>query len=127
MAAIEQAIQYLRQCKEEKAAKEAAHKEAMAPLNAKIEKLESAILNKMQLDGVQSYKTSAGTAFKSSRVVISCPDKSAFMDFVKETGMFELLEVRPLKSAVEEYKTGRDALPPGIDYSEEVRLNFRKA
>nr|WP_304626460.1 hypothetical protein [uncultured Parasutterella sp.] len=86
MATIEQAIQYLRQCKEEKAAKEAAHKEAMAPLNAKIEKLESAILNKMQLDGVQSYKTSAGTAFKSSRVVISCPDKSAFMDFVKETG-----------------------------------------
>lgn len=127
MCTIQEAIGFLRKCKEEKAAKEAAFKEAMTPINANIAKLESAILNKMAIDGVQSYKTESGTAYRSTRVKISCPDKAAFMDFVKDNNMFELLEVRPLKSAVEEYKTGRGVLPPGVDYNEEITLNFRKA
>ena len=118
MCTIQEAIGFLRKYKEEKAAKEAAFKEEMAPINANIAKLESAILNKMAIDGVQSYKTESGTAYRSTRVKISCPDKAAFMDFVK---------VRPLKSAVEEYKTGRGVLPPGVDYNEEITLNFRKA
>ena len=117
MCTIQEAIGFLRKCKEEKAAKEAAFKEAMAPINANIAKLESAILN----------KTESGTAYRSTRVKISCPDKAAFMDFVKDNNMFELLEVRPLKSAVEEYKAGRGVLPPGVDYNEEITLNFRKA
>lgn len=127
MCTIQEAIGFLRKYKEEKVAKEAAFKEAMAPINANIAKLESAILNKMAIDGVQSYKTESGTAYRSTRVKISCPDKAAFMDFVKDNNMFELLEVRPLKSAVEEYKTGRGVLPPGVDYNEEITLNFRKA
>ena len=52
MCTIQEAIGFLRKCKEEKAAKEAAFKEAMAPINANIAKLESAILNKMAIDGV---------------------------------------------------------------------------
>lgn len=127
MATINEAIAAYRRLREKKAMMEAEHKEKMGPINLKISQLESALLNKMEIDGVQSYKTDSGTAYKAVRTKISCPDKSAFMDFVKEHNLFELLEVRPLKSAVEEYKAGRGVLPPGVDYNEEVTLNFRKA
>lgn len=127
MATIEQAIEAYKSLKEKKATIDAEYKEAVKPINAKLAQLEAALLNKMNVDGVQSYKTGAGTAFRSTRSKVSCPDKSAFMDFIRANDLFELLEVRPLKSAIEEYKSGRGVLPPGIDYTEEVTLNFRRA
>lgn len=127
MATINEAIEWLTKLRTQKALLDAEYKEKLAPINQKISKIENALLGKMAKDGVDSYKTEHGTVYKSMRTAVSCPDKSAFMNYVKTNDFFELLEVRPLKSAVEEFQAGNGFLPPGIDYSQEVRLNFRKA
>ena len=127
MATISEAVGWLTQLRTQKALLDAEYKEKIAPINDKIQKIECALLAKMQKEGVDSYKTGHGTVYKSMRTSVSCPDKSAFMDYIKKNNYFELLEVRPLKTAIEEFNAGHGFLPPGVDYSQEVKLNFRKA
>lgn len=105
----------------------AKHAEELKPLQDNLAKLELAMQNVLDKMGADSIKTPAGTAYLSSRVSITVADKSAFMDFVKEREMYELLDVRANKTAVEGVLTETQELPPGLNYSKEVTVGFRRA
>lgn len=58
------------------------HKEELEPLNKAMENIETFFLAKTQEEGVDSYRTSAGTAFKTTAANVSLSDPDAFKDYV---------------------------------------------
>ena len=48
------------------------------------------------------------------------------LDHVKDNDAWEILERRVNKTAVEQFKSVNDDLPPGINWSETQVINFRR-
>lgn len=118
-----------------------------APLILAMDAIETHFLAKFQEMGVDSVKTPNGTPYTSNVSSVTVADNSAFLDFVlsralsglpltdtaKETiktamldsGALSLVEARAAKSAVEEYLTETQELPPGLNRRVETRLNIR--
>lgn len=90
-------------------------------------KIESKLLQVFEQTGLDSCRTEFGTAYKSSRSSASVADKEVFMKFVRDSQAWPLLEVRAAKTAIEQYKDEHQELPPGVNWSEEVTINVRRA
>lgn len=106
---------------------EAQHKAALAPYKDAKVKLEQAMLNILVTQGVESMRTASGTAYRTERTSVTIADKSAFMDYVTNNGAFELLDVRANKTAVADFLTENQDLPPGVNVSREATVGFRRA
>lgn len=122
-----EAIMHYRKLVQKKAELDAEYKQKLAPISEKMAMIENALLGYMQETELLNLKTEEGTAYITTRESVSVADKSIFMDFVREHDMWDLLEVRPAKSAVIQYKDGRGALPPGVNWSAEQVVRVRKA
>jgi hypothetical protein len=68
--------------RDKKAELAAQQKDAMKPLSDAMDIMEAELLKRMQADGVDSYKTQAGTAFKAHTASVSMQDAIAFKQFV---------------------------------------------
>lgn len=98
----------------------------VALVQEKIDKIEAVLLKAFQDTGMESVKTEAGTAYKTTRSTASVADRDVFMQYVVQNGEWPLLEVRCSKQAVEQYKAANEELPPGITWREEVVVNVRR-
>lgn len=108
--------------------------EAVKALKAKREKLDVEVLRRFNEDGVTSVKTEYGSLHTITRTSASCADKDAYMGWIKSTGNWDFLEVRPAKAMIETYmdevdeSTGKKhGLPPGINWSAKNTVGMRKA
>jgi hypothetical protein len=99
----------------------------VAELDSVMDKIEAVLLRTFDEAGIESVKTSAGTAYRSLRTQASVADWDAFFNFVKENGAWEMLERRCSKSAVEQYRSTNDDLPPGLNWREERVVNIRRS
>lgn len=100
----------------------------VAPVQEKMDKLEAKLLQVFAESGMDSVKTEFGTAYQSVRTSCTAADREAFMEHVKSNDDWSLLEVRPAKSAVEQYRAANDgALPPGLNWREERTVGVRRA
>ena len=105
----------------------ARQKAELQPYNEALEKLELQVLQMLTDAGVESMKTSAGTAYTSTRTSVTVADKSAFMDYVTSNNAFELLDIRANKTAVDGFLEENQDLPPGVNVRRELAVNFRRA
>jgi hypothetical protein len=113
--------------RDKKKALEKAHKEELQPINEALLKLEIFLLKTLQDTGLENMRSKAGTAFKAKTTSVTLADKPAYLQFIIDNELWELLDVRPLKTAVEQYKEDHDgALPPGVTWREELTVNVRK-
>lgn len=103
-----------------------AAEEAVAALKAKREKIDQEFLARFAQQGIQNVKTAHGTPHIIKRESYSVGNKDAFMDWVKETGALDFLEVRAAKNMVEVYKEQHEELPPGINYSAKLSIGVTK-
>lgn len=102
--------------------------EQIKPIQEKMDKLEAKLLEAFQSTGVDSVKTESGTAYTAVRTTASVADRDAFMEFVKAHQEWSLLEVRPAKTAIEQFRAANDnELPPGINIREERVVNVRRS
>lgn len=96
---------------------------------AELEKLKVDIENwfslRAQEEGLQNIPTSAGTAYWTTHISATCAEPSVFRQFVIDNGSWDLMEVRPLKTAVKSYVEGHGTPPPGINYSSIKVFNLR--
>jgi hypothetical protein len=99
----------------------------VAELDAVLDKIEAVLLKTFQETGMDSVKTGAGTAYRSTRAQASIADWDTFLTHVKDNGAFELLERRCSKTAVEQYKAANDDIPPGVNWREEQVVNIRRS
>ena len=99
----------------------------VAELESVMDKIEAVLLKTFDEAGIESVKTAAGTAYRSIRTQASVADWDAFFGFVKLNEAWEMLERRCSKSAVEQYKSANDDLPPGLNWREERVVNIRRS
>lgn len=98
-----------------------------AEVQAVMDKIEAVLLKTFDEAGIESVKTAAGTAYRSTRTQASVADWDAFLSFVQQHGAWEMLERRCSKSAVEQFKSANDDLPPGLNWREERVVNIRRS
>lgn len=113
--------------RDRRAMRKAGYSNEDADDKARQDKIEGVMLQRFQAAGVESVRTAFGTAYKSTRSSARVADKDAFMGYVRGNDAWELLETRASKEAVEQYVAENEELPPGINWREEVTVNFNRS
>lgn len=114
------------QLRDKKREMERLHKEALAPFNETLSKIEMALAQAMEETGLDNLPGGGGTAYRSTRTSVTVDNWDAFMMWVMEHGHWHLLERRASKTAVEEVLAETDELPPGISMTREYVVQVRK-
>ena len=99
----------------------------VAPIEAKMAKIEGKLLEVLDQTGGKSFRTPHGTAYVTVRTTASVADRETFFEFVKQNEEWPLMQVAVVKSAVEQYKSVNQELPPGINWREERVVNIRRS
>lgn len=110
----------------EKEQLEATVKEQLKEISEAMLKLESFLMQQMEADGVTSYKTAHGTAFKTSTDFANVADWNLTLDFIREHDKYEMLERRVNKTAVRAFMEETSGTVPGVNYGTKVSINIRK-
>lgn len=113
--------------RDRKAELKKAFEEQAATLTEAMDRLEAAILAHLNETGSESFRTSAGTAYKSVGTSITVADKAAFKDYLLETGQWELADIRAAKKNIEAFKAANDDLPPGLNWSQAITVGVRRS
>lgn len=110
-----------------KAELKAKHSKELAPYDEALFKLECRAMELLNSQGSESVRTSAGTMYKSTRTSVTVADKSAFLDYVKENMAFDLLDIKANKTAVEDFISANQDIPPGTNVRREDVVGFRRS
>lgn len=114
--------------RDRRAQRKAEYEAADAEDKEKQDKIEAYLLKEFNESGVDSIKTEFGTAYKSSRLSITTADKEAFfMNWVVPNQAWEFLDVKPNKTAVQQYKAVHEDIPPGLNWSETLEVKIRRS
>lgn len=124
---LSEAVELYIKMRDRKAELKAEFDAKVAPLNEKMDKLEAKLLDVFNQTGMDSVKTEFGTAYATTRVTASVADKEVFMAHVREHDDWGLLEVRASKTAVDQYRSVHDDIPPGVSMREERVVNVRRS
>jgi len=100
--------------------------EAIAVIEAKLDKLEAWIKTKADEQGVTSFKTNHGTAFLTTVDYASVENWDAMLKFVKDNNAFDMFEKRVSKTAVRGYIDANKEVPSGVTYGTRIEVNVRK-
>jgi hypothetical protein len=125
---LSDAVKLYIELRDKKAEMKAEFDQQVAGIQEKMNKLEGKLLEVFQKTGTDSVKTPFGTAYSTVRTSVTAADRDAFMNFVREHGEWSLLEIRPSKTAVEQFRDANDnELPPGLNIREERVVNIRRS
>lgn len=100
-------------------------KELVGRLEDKMSGLEAEILKAMG-DGVESVRTKAGTAYKSTRRQTSVSGWDDFLPWVQQTDNWHMLMRAANKTAILEFLDEHEELPPGINLRSELTININR-
>lgn len=115
------------QLRDKKAQMKAAYEASVSDITAAMDRLENAILETLNEQGVESVRTEFGTAMKIRSTSATVADWDSLLGFVREQERWDMLEKRVSKTAVEQYRAANDDLPPGINYKEAITIGIRRA
>jgi hypothetical protein len=115
------------QIRDKKAEMKKAFEASVAPLTEAMDRLENAVLKALNDQGVESVRTKAGTAYKSTSTSATVADWEQVLPWIKENDRWDMLEKRVNKTAVEQFRTDNDDLPPGINWREAITVNVRRS
>lgn len=105
----------------------AAYDAKIAKLDAVLDKIEGVLLQQFNESGMESVRTKSGTAYKQMRTSAGVADWDSVLEYIRENDLWNMLERRVSKAAVEQFKEAHGDLPPGINWREEVVINVRRA
>ncbi len=104
-----------------------AHEASIKPLVELQNMLTGWMQNFMETAGADNIKTSSGTCYSSTRYSASLADPEAFMNFIKTTSNYDLLDRKANVTAVRDYVEEHGALPPGVNLSAIKTVGVRRA
>jgi hypothetical protein len=103
------------------------YEDNIAPYIARKEEIGREMLAFLDQTGQESARTSQGTVTATVNHTVSCSDDpDAFMAFIRKSGMLELLDRRPNKTACLAYLSEHNELPPGVQLSSIRIASVRK-
>jgi hypothetical protein len=99
-------------------------KEKSAEMEFFLDSISMWLRDKADAIGVDSFVSKQfGTAYRNTKKSYRVEDWDAFIEYIKETDNFQLLERRVAKKAAAEIHAEERAIPPGLLYVEEVEFN----
>lgn len=102
--------------------------ERLKPYNDAMKLFEAQLGQKMLDDGVESFKTEHGTAYKTSTMSVRIADKDSFVRYVIGEQAWGLVDFRPLKEGVKEFMDENGATPPpGVDITFVTNVRVRRS
>jgi hypothetical protein len=126
MTTINDAVAAYMKLRSQKEKIEAAVKEDLGVVKAKMDKLEAWLKVEMDKQGLTSVKSKYGTAFLTTTDYANVEKWDAVLEFVKQHSAYDLLEKRVSKIAVRGYIEQYKAVPPGVTYGTKLEVNIRK-
>lgn len=108
-------------------AEDEAHKVRQAPLKETLEMLAGVLTKHMEDTHSEAIRTEKGTCYVTTRYSASLADADAFMRFVRQTENFDLLDRKANATAVRDYVTLNNALPPGVNLSSIQQVGVRRS
>lgn len=124
--AISDVIQKYIELRDQKSQLEKEHKEEVKELKGHMARLEAALLEQLDAQGVQSFKTDQGTAFTTTGDRAVVRDWEATLDFIRDEGAYDLLERKVSRVAVRAYIEETGDAPPGVDFTTHRGVNIRR-
>lgn len=114
--------------RDEKAVLAEKHKEDMAPLNEKLQRLEVYMLSLLNAASVDSMAfKGVGTMFKKNVQSVTVEEWDATLGWIRGGEHWEFLERRVSKTVVQEYSEASGTIPPGVKVTNEVVVQVRKS
>ena len=123
---MDEAIKGFIKLRDQKQELQKEHKEELRPINDKLEIVGGWIQRELQKRGIDSAKTSEGTAFLQKNSTASVKDRDAFFEFVISHERWDLLENRCSKSAVEDHLENTGEVVPGVNYQKTQVVRVRR-
>jgi len=123
---IEKLVSKYVQLRDKKSELEAKHREELAPIKKYMQDIEVMMLKQMGELNTTSLKTTAGTAYQTKRTSATVADRELFRSYCLENDAWELADIRAGKSAIAAMVEETGDLPPGINWREELGVNFKR-
>lgn len=104
-------------------------KQHLAPVNLEQDTIKNVLLERLNEQGVNSFPTDNGVAYKSTLLNIKITDRDAFLKCVLENWQDfggAMLMAGAQMDAVKEFLEKHNEPPPGIEISWYSRLNIKK-
>jgi hypothetical protein len=106
---------------------EDSHKEHVREsFSDEMDEIETRLLAFLQNSGGDSHRTPSGTAYRYTATSVTLADAREFQRHVVGAEAWGLLEWRANKGAVQELVEAKQPLPPGINYSQIIKLGVRR-
>jgi hypothetical protein len=94
----------------------------------RINEIELALLDTLNMQGADSIKSPHGTAFKRVETSVTVADAAEFRRHVIGTEQWDLLDIRANKTAVRDFVENHDGnLPPGINMTQDTVVSVRRS
>lgn len=102
------------------------HTEELVPINEKMELVEGWLMRDLLTRGVESERTTEGTAYLQKNSKATVKDRDAFLEFVIEHKMWDLLENRVAKSVVVDHLENTGEVVPGVNFETTQVVRIRR-
>ncbi len=103
------------------------HALELAPFNLAQGVLEAWLLEDLNNAHVESMRATTGTVYKSTRTSATVENWSDTLEYIRANNLWELLEARVSKLAVEAIMTETKQPVPGVKTSRETIVNVRRS
>ena len=114
-------------CRDHLKSLEKEFKEVKAKHKADMDTIAGHILKIAESQGVESFKTSHGTAFKNKKDFIKVSNWDVALDYILHNDLQHMLTKNVAKAAAKEYMAeNNNTLPPGLDYGYTVEIAVRR-
>lgn len=113
--------------RDKKAAAKAKYDNYVKDIDDKLDRLEAWMLKQMEEVGVESFKSSHGTAYVQEKTKCSGSDWPTTWRWIKEHDRFDLLEKRVSSKTAKEVFEETGEYPPGINVYTEREVVVRRA
>ncbi len=99
----------------------------VAEINIKLDRMEAAFLEKMEMEGEDGFRANGQTVYKSTIQRVKVDDREAFFDYVFENRASGMLEARASKDGVLSWmELHPDEAVPGLVLTKHLNINVRK-
>ena len=104
-----------------------AHKERTKVAREYKERLENALLAKLNEVGGESVKTAHGTVYRTTRRSATIADGDVFRQFVIGNEAFDLVDWKANANACDDFIKNEGTPPPGVNFSTAFTVGVRRA
>jgi|KBSMisStandDraft_5_1062788.scaffolds.fasta_scaffold967567_2 hypothetical protein len=123
---ISEAVKMYVKLRDEAAELKRSYQNEADKIKEKMDRIEAACLGAMDATGVESVRVEGGTAYISTQTCATVADRETFLNYCRENNEWALMDIRASKTAIAQFKTATDDLPPGINWRAERVVNFRR-